>query len=313
MLPLVPLYAAGAALRWAGVQPRHLKWPVISIGNLSAGGTGKTPFTIALAQLLQDEGVRVDVLSRGYGRKASTVERVDPHGDAARFGDEPLLIARATAAPVFVAANRLEAGKMAEEVLAGRPGIHLLDDGFQHRQLARQADIVLINSADLNDHLLPAGNLREPLSALRRATIFAIPAGDEAAVTKLRALGHHQPIWRFHRLMDVPSINAKVVAFCGIARPEQFFTGLEDAGINIVARHSFRDHQQFGGAELAALKNLATRTGATAFITTAKDHVRLVTMVQELERIAPLHVADLRIELNDAPAVAAWFKSQRPA
>ena len=99
MMPLVPVYAAGAALRAAGfllgAEPvRRLKWPVVSVGNLSAGGTGKTPFTIALAKLLLNEGMHVDVLSRGYGRSSTATERVDPDGDAGRFGDEPLLIAR---------------------------------------------------------------------------------------------------------------------------------------------------------------------------------------------------------------------------
>src|SRR5580658_4881069 len=143
MLPLVPLYAAGAALRMAalriGLRPvRRLQWPVISVGNLSAGGTGKTPFTIALAKLLVRNGLHVDVLSRGYGRTDTAVMRVDPAGSAERFGDEPLLIANAAQVPVYVAAKRWLAGQLAEReyALHGKlGGVHLLDDGFQHRQL----------------------------------------------------------------------------------------------------------------------------------------------------------------------------------
>jgi len=310
MLPLVPLYAAGAALRWAVVEPKKLGWPVIGIGNLSTGGTGKTPFTIALARLLQDEGFHVDVLSRGYGRNTSAVEQVDPFGDAARFGDEPLLISRATGLPVFVGPSRFDAGKLAETVLVETPGIHLLDDGFQHRQLARQTDIVLINSEDLADHLLPAGNLRESHSALRRATVFAIPVGDRPAAEKLRALGLTQPIWYFNRRMEIPKIGGKVVAFCGIARPEQFFTGLEQSGLALAARHAFRDHQQLGAAELALLKSLIEKTGAATLITTTKDHVRLGAMASELDRIAPLHVADLRVELDEPASIAVWLRSR---
>src|SRR5271154_1232201 len=114
MVPLLPLYAASSALRWAGSQPKRLGWPVISVGNLSAGGTGKTPFTIALAKLLVREGFHVDVLSRGYGRAGTDVERVDPDGSAERFGDEPLLLAREAAVPVYVGAQRFEAGTLAE-------------------------------------------------------------------------------------------------------------------------------------------------------------------------------------------------------
>ena len=187
MLPLVPLYLAGSTLRWAGVKPKRLAGPVVSVGNLSAGGTGKTPFVIALAKLLMAQGIAVDVLSRGYGRTGSGADRVDPEGRAEAFGDEPLLIAREAGVPVFVGAKRLEAGALAEREF--RAQVHLLDDGFQHRQLYRDVDIVLVNSEDLGDRLLPAGNLREPVSALRRATVFAVPSGDDAAVERLRALG----------------------------------------------------------------------------------------------------------------------------
>jgi len=223
MLPLVPLYAAGAALRMAGLRfgllpVQRLEWPVISVGNLSVGGTGKTPFTITLAKLLVREGLHVDVLSRGYGRKdPTTVMRVDPAGSAEQFGDEPLLIANAARVPVYVAAQRWKAGKLAEEEneLHGESsGVHLLDDGFQHRQLAREVDIVLVNSADLGDSLLPAGNLRERLEALKRARAFAVEAGDEAAVEKLQSIGlglsSERPTWRYRREMVVPEIPATV-------------------------------------------------------------------------------------------------------
>src|SRR6202789_4036869 len=171
--PLVPLYAAALGikdhLRRAGVlRVRALKWPVVSVGSLSAGGAGKTPAVIALAQLLRDGGWRVGVLSRGYGREGWGMEQVEPDLDyaARRFGDEPVLIAEQTGVPVWVGADRYVAGKRAEEQTEGSVrGVHLLDDGFQHRQLARNVDIVLVTSEDLEDTLLPAGNLREGLSA----------------------------------------------------------------------------------------------------------------------------------------------------
>jgi tetraacyldisaccharide 4'-kinase len=309
MIPLLPLYAAGAVLHWVGSKPKRLAWPVISVGNLSAGGTGKTPFTIALARLLTREGFHVDVLSRGYGRAGTDVERVDPNGSAERFGDEPLLIAREAQVPVYVGAQRFEAGELAEREATTGAGVHLLDDGFQHRHLARQIDIVLINSEDLNDWLLPAGNLREPLGALRRASVFAVPAGDDSAVERLQSMKLQQPIWRFRRDTIVPQLSGPVVAFCGIARPGQFFAGLERAGMTVAARHAFRDHHRFTARDLDLLTALARRTGATALITTEKDRIRLRPL--ERERAVPsipLVTVGLRIVFEDETGVAAWLR-----
>jgi tetraacyldisaccharide 4'-kinase len=287
-------------------QVRKLAWPVISVGSLSAGGAGKTPFVIALAQLLQRKGLHVDVLSRGYGRVGAAVERVDPDGDAKRFGDEPLLIAREAAVPVFVGRERYLAGQLAEEPGPGA-GVHLLDDGFQHWQLTRDVDIVLVSSEDLQDWLLPAGNLREGLGALKRATVLAVPSGDDATVTRLRAMGLEQPIWRFRREMQAPEIEGPVVAFCGIARPEQFFSGLRQAGISIVASHAFEDHHRFRSEDVKVLRRLIGAAGARSFVTTAKDHVRLEAIAGELG--APVHVARLRVLFEDEREVASWLKS----
>jgi len=310
MLPLVPLYAAGVALRWAGLKPRRLQWPVVSIGNLSAGGTGKTPFTIALAQLLTREGFAVDVLSRGYGRQSSTVERVDPVGSAERYGDEPLLIAHEARVPVFVGARRLEAGRLAEAAAVGPQGhpVHLLDDGFQHRTLHRDVDIVLVNSEDLEDALLPAGNLREGFGALRRAVVFAVSADDDGAVEQLRAMGLPQPVWRFRREMVVPTLDGPVVAFCGIARPEQFFAGLEAAGVTIAARKAFPDHHRFSEGDIALLQKLSQDSRAEAFVTTAKDRVRLGQLASGLEQSAPLTTIGLRVVLEDEAGVSALMR-----
>ena len=140
LLPLTPLYRLALSLRElrlrSGLEPvRRLRFPVVSIGSLSAGGSGKTPLTIALAQALTRRGIRVDVLSRGYGRRSHAALRVNPKGAAEDFGDEPLLIARDSGVPVYVAAQRFEAGSMAEAALPEPkvPFVHLLDDGFQHR------------------------------------------------------------------------------------------------------------------------------------------------------------------------------------
>ena len=315
LLPLVPLYAAGIALRSLGLhleieRIQKLERPVISIGNLSAGGTGKTPLTIALAKLLVSHGFGVDVLSRGYGRTGKSAEKVDPAGEPSRFGDEPLLIACEADVPVYVAKRRFEAGRLAEASRSGQ-GVHLLDDGFQHRQLHRDIDIVLINSEDLSDTLLPAGNLRELLSSLNRATVFAIPEEDEAAMRKLQPLG--KPIWRIRREMTVPNISRPAVAFCSIARPEQFFAGIEGAGVPIAAKYSFPDHHRFTQADIALLTRLVQSTGAKAFLTTAKDRVRLSAVEAEIQQIAPLHTVGLRASFLDEASVAAWIAAKLKA
>ena len=149
------------------LKSRRLSGPVVSIGNLSTGGAGKTPFVILLGEMLKARGVSFDVLSRGYGRATTGVRVVDPGGSARDFGDEPLLIARRLEVPVVVGEDRYAAGRAAEEKFHGQ--LHVLDDGFQHRALARDFDIVLVTPEDARDRLLPAGRLREPVAALARA------------------------------------------------------------------------------------------------------------------------------------------------
>jgi tetraacyldisaccharide 4'-kinase len=312
--PLVPIYAAGVAWRSrrieSGSEPvRRLRWPVVSVGNLSTGGSGKTPLTIALAKALKERGLSVDVLSRGYGRKSRLAVRVDPDGAAEDFGDEPLLIAREARVPVYVASQRYDAGLLAEAdgsaVLVH--GVHLLDDGFQHRQLARDADIVLLNREDWQDRLLPAGNLREPLTAIRRATVLAIPADNLEFEAELHAWGWQGPIWGLRRSMDAPRVDGPVLAFCGIARPGQFFTGLEAAGMRIAARRTFSDHHRYTHADVERLAASALGAGAAALITTEKDAARLGERALSFNESLPLKTAGLRIEIQDEGAALDWL------
>jgi tetraacyldisaccharide 4'-kinase len=314
LAPLTPLYAAGLALRnWrieSGREPvRRLHFPVVSIGNLSTGGSGKTPLAIALARALAARGLHVDVLSRGYGRRDRRPARVDPEGTAEEFGDEPLLIARATGAPVCVARQRYDAGLLAEAARPDpdRPAVHLLDDGFQHRQLHRDVDILLLNHEDWRDSLLPAGNLREPLVAARRACVLAIPADEPDLEAKLKAWGWQGPVWRLHRKMEIPRIEGAVVAFCGIARPEQFFAGIEAAGLRIAARFAFPDHQRYTGADLRRLVTVANASSAAALITTGKDRVRMGTLARAFPESPPLLTASLEIEIERENAAIEWL------
>jgi tetraacyldisaccharide 4'-kinase len=320
LAPLAPLYAAGLAMRWAGVTPARLSWPVVSVGNLSVGGTGKTPFTIALVELLQREGVQVDVLSRGYGRKSGEPERVDPNGSAEQFGDEPLLIARKTGAPVYVARQRYRAGRMAESAaarLSTSPRVHLLDDGFQHRQLHRDVDILILNRQDwFEDSLLPGGDLREPRSVIQRATVIAISEDEPEIESDLsRSVpgtserpSWSGPIWKFRREMVIPAIpeslkTRPVVAFCGIARPGQFFDGLARHGMQVAASHTFPDHHPYTRADVEMLLRLARTTGSGILVTTVKDFVRLGDLGSALDGTMPLFAADLRIVFSEEAEV----------
>jgi len=324
LAPLVPLYRLGIALRSLGLrsgleQVRRLRAPVISVGNLSTGGAGKTPLAIALARGLEQRGLQVDVLSRGYGRTDKTSAKVDPRGSAERFGDEPLVIAREAGIPVYVATHRYQAGLLAEKESTANRVIHLLDDGFQHRQLHRDVDILLVAEADLQDHLLPAGNLREPLDAIRRATVVALtmpdaPLPDAPNVEQtLRRRGLWQgPVWRLHRRMQVPRIEGPVVAFCGIARPGQFFAGLEGAGLHVASRIAFADHQRYVQHDIDCILDAARTTRAAALITTEKDRVRLAPLLSSIPASLPLETAGLRVEIEDEASAIDWIIGQLP-
>ena len=316
MAPFVPLYAAGLA--WqnlivkSGWEPvRRVRCPVVSIGNLSTGGAGKTPLAIELSRLLAARGFYVDILSRGYGRRTTIAARVRPEGAAEEFGDEPLLLARQTGLPVFVDAERYAAGLLAEGDIpqqdAGRPCVHLLDDGFQHRRLARAVDIVLLNREDWQDALLPAGNRREFRSALRRAHVLVIPSEEPDFESELRNDGWQGPVWKLTRRMKVPAIDGPVAAFCGIARPTQFFNGLRAAGLTLATQTAFRDHYVYTVADCYRLIDSARTTGATALVTTEKDIARLGTLGAVLHGELPLHAVPLAVSLEDEAAALAWL------
>ncbi len=275
--PLALPYGAAAALKnflydsgW--LQPEALRNPVISVGNLSTGGAGKTPVVIALAQLLQTAGRDVDVLSRGYGRRSRATMRVLPEGSADEFGDEPLLIARATGAPVYVARTRVLAGRLAEG--AGDRRLHLLDDGFQHRRLRREFDVVVMHPSDIRNVLLPSGALREPLRSLQRADALVLRDGDTETEGALRRLGLCKPAWRVRRSMEKPPVSQVAVAFCGIAHPGEFFQNLREQGVELVATFAFRDHHRWEDRDLEAIAKKAATCGAS-LLTTEKDWVRL--------------------------------------
>jgi tetraacyldisaccharide 4'-kinase len=310
--PLLPLAALhGAALAWkdaryrSGANPvQRLAWPVVSIGNLSVGGAGKTPFTIMLARALVTRGWSVDVLSRGYGRDSTAVERVDAAAEnpARRYGDEPWLIARSAGVPVFVGSERAEAGRLAESAIAeGAQHVHLLDDGMQHRRLARAAEIVLLHRSDFSTALLPAGRLREPVTALSRADFVVLREEDAALEPRVRRfLRADAQIWQVRRELEVPALPG-AIAFSAIAHPQEFVVQLRAQGATVAAAHHWRDHHRFTDADLKLLVRLLAIHGATCFITTEKDAVRLTDAQRaRLEAAAPLLTAVLRVTLVES-------------
>lgn len=313
LAPFELVYLAGLRLKNARDRKRplrHLSWPVVSVGNLSSGGSGKTPLVLALIRLLGERGFAVDVLSRGYRRQpaagSDAVEEVDPEGSARRFGDEPMMIARATGARVFVGTDRYAAGQLAES-RAPRADhhIHVLDDGFQHRRLARSLDIVVLHRQDFLDSLLPAGRLREPFSSLARADAIVLRAEDRDLAGRLqRHLRAGAKVWYVKRKLLLPDGPGRTAAFCAIARPREFHRALESAGAQLVLRKTFRDHHWYSIREIERLCRLGERAGCGRFVTTEKDAVRLDgAMLARLERVAPLVVARLSVEIEDEDGV----------
>ena len=296
--PLSAVYGSAVGVRNAlydrgMLRSRRLRGPVISVGNLSTGGSGKTPFVILLGELLKARVVDFDVLSRGYGRESRGVRLVDPGGLPRDFGDEPLLIARRLQVPVVVGEDRSEAGKFAES--KSGPRIHLLDDGFQHRGLARDFDIVLVTPEDARDRLLPAGRLREPLSALQRADAVVLTGGASADAFPLA----NNMIWKVRRgiALENVCVPERPVVFCGIARPQSFVLQLRTAGIEPVAEAFFRDHHAYTEKDIRDLAGLHERSEAGGFVTTEKDAVNLGGF---FDALAPLAVIPVKMVLGDA-------------
>lgn len=286
--------AAVGARNWlydrGALEPRRLEGPVVSVGNLSVGGAGKTPLVMLLAEALTDRGIACDVLSRGYGRHSRGARIVDPGGLPQDFGDEPLLIARRTGASVVIGEDRHAAGLLAERTFGSC--LHLLDDGFQHRALHRDFDIVLVTPEDADDRLLPSGRLREPLAALARADALVLSWGAEAEKFPLAG----KTVWQMRRGIEPVEVPPQPVAFCGIARPANFFMQLKLAGIEMAAQAIFPDHHRYSETDVRDLRRLATENEAGGFVTTEKDAVNLGGYLASL---APLGVARVRALLDN--------------
>jgi len=295
MNPLSSIFGSIVALRNEFydrqiLNVRKLSRPVVSIGNISVGGSGKTPFAISLGKLLKERGVAFDVLSRGYKRNSTEIVVVDPTGTPEQFGDEPLLITRRLKVPVIVGADRYQAGLFAEKQFPDTK-LHLLDDGFQHRRLHRDFDIVMLPAADLEDTLLPVGRLREPLSALQRADALVLAPETQSPDPA-------STIWRARRKLSETKLAQRLVAFCGIARPQQFFDALRQAGAELVDTAIFPDHHRYSRHDIDQLLQILAKTRAEGFATTEKDAINLGNL-----RLPDTKIMALELELENPEEV----------
>jgi len=255
------------------------------------GGSGKTPVVAALARLLWQRGERPVILSRGYGRRQQT-DGVLVVSDGQRVlepversGDEPQLLARTLpGVPVLVGADRYLAGVFADRHFAAT--VSILDDGFQHVQLERDVDLLLVSGDDLNDRVVPAGHLREPLDATQLADAVLV-RGSEAEVIAVAETVKHPTIFRVQTRYDAGVINSRVqqdpasivgpqrvVAFAGIARPERFFNALRSLGYDVTRELTFPDHRWYTARDIAVIQAAARDANSPLIVTTAKDAVR---------------------------------------
>ena len=253
------------------------------------GGSGKTPVVAALARLLRQRGERPVILTRGYGRRDAT-EGVLVVSDGQRVlesversGDEPQMLARMlSGVPVLVAADRYVAGLFAGRHFAAT--VSILDDGFQHLQLERDVDLLLVSVDDLTDSVVPAGHLREPLAAAQLAAAVLVSGGEEDFVAVAEAL-QHPMMFRVKATYGggagVPEAlsleagaNSRVVAFAGIARPERFFNALRSLGYEVARELAFPDHHWYTAGDVARIQAAAREANAPLIVTTEKDAVR---------------------------------------
>lgn len=327
--PLAPIYGVLMALRaWlykTGFFRRHrLAARVISIGNLTMGGTGKTPMTMYIAGYLREKGKKVAIVSRGYGGRARNSVNVVSDGreicmTAVDSGDEPLLLAEnLPGIPVLTGKKRAVTGQYAVEKF----GIDtiVMDDGFQHLAVERDLDLVLFNgrvSEPCNflrsSRVLPGGDLREFPGALQRAHAFVITGWNESTADNIRFLkgllgkrfpgkpvftGKYRAVGLMNcttgKTVDLHEAGSLAFyAFCGIADPGSFRRTIDDEHLKVTGFRAYSDHYAYNAPDFAALQKEAASTGAEAFLTTEKDFVKLRPLLD-----GPLPVFSLKVELD---------------
>jgi tetraacyldisaccharide 4'-kinase len=272
LAPLGAAWNGAAALRRALARPYRAPIPVVCVGNLVAGGSGKTPVVLSLLAFLADHHIAAHAVTRGHGGSLAGPLRVDPtRHNALTVGDEALLLAHA--APCWIARDRASGCRAAA---AAGAGIIVLDDGFQNPGVAKDLSLVVIDAeyGFGNGRVIPAGPLREPveMGLVRADAIVLIGDGEPPEAVRRSPL----PLLRarFEPVNPARFRDTRVTAFAGIGRPAKFFASLWQAGAQVVTTHPYPDHHHFTPTELAGLRRVAARAG-TRLVTTAKDWVRL--------------------------------------
>jgi tetraacyldisaccharide 4'-kinase len=288
LAPLGALYGASVAFKARHARPLDPAIPVICVGNLTAGGSGKTPVAIALAEMLRAKGHRPYFLTRGYGGSEKGPALATRGHSAAVMGDEALLLARA--APTIVARDRAAGAKLAREKGAT---VIVMDDGHQNFTLRKNLSLVVVDAETGfgNGFQIPAGPLREPVAqGLGRADAVALVGDGDPDLA-----GFRSPVLRVHLKADGASFaDKKIFAFAGIGRPEKFVASLEAGGATVTGSCFFADHHPYEDDEILQLKAIA---GDAILVTTEKDFVRLTTSQREGVRVLKVAAA------FDEPAV----------
>lgn len=340
LLPFGVLHWSAVWLRnrcydWGICRSRRLAAPVISVGNIQMGGTGKTPLVIALLDWLRREGIAAGVLTRGYGRQAGAplvvgaAQSASGHADPARLGDEPALFLPhlPPGGALGIGADRHAVGR---KLLQGHSlPLLLLDDGFQHRRLQRDLDICLIDVSRWSAHpfLFPFSYLRDIKSSLRRADALILTKGNDVSAARLQAQLQEKyriPVWRGRyeaagletlpdrRAVDPESLkDAGIGAVCGIANPAHFKAQLAALGIRPVYQHFFPDHHRYTPQDLRQTLAEAEAAGAAQLIVTAKDAVKLRPLAPP-ERAGKILVLNIRFRIDPPGALEALLKSRLP-
>ncbi len=329
--PLALGWRLGVALRLQAyrrgwLKTRRLSHPVVSVGNLTVGGTGKTPFVAWLTERLQRRGLRPAILTRGYKRRSrESLIALEPSlgraPDPRQVGDEPAWLARALPqVPIVLGADRYAAGRLAEQRFG--VDVHILDDGFQYLSLARDMDIVLLDvTQEFSDRaLIPAGRLREPCSALTRAHVVVLTRVDHADPKNLeeqvRRINPRADVYHASTELcalrdlgsnrQVPSEGlrgAPVMAFCGIGNPQAFLADVKRWGYTVAGQSVFPDHHVYTNSDVASLQARARQCGAKALVTTEKDSLNLPPNLPAqagLESAMPLFTCIIRIEVHES-------------
>lgn len=311
---------------WGILRSRRLPCPVVSIGNLTLGGSGKTPAVELAVRTFREAGVRPAVVSRGYGRRSSGVQVVaDRRGlraDPYEAGDEPFLLSRRLpGVPIVVGESRYEAGRRCLEEFGA--DVLLLDDGFQHRTLDKDLEILLVPGSSPwgNGRLFPRGPLREPLKAVGRAHLVIVVGGDAEERARAReTVRRHNPgapivaadyeplqCWQVRdpTPLGLGALRGRrLLAFAGIARPRSFERTAEGLGVGVAGLVEFPDHHWYTDVDLAGLARQAEAEGAEGLITTEKDYVRLTS--EALETL-PIWILSVRLALREGEA--AWRRA----